>query len=131
MDREITFAVGPEVKPVDAMTRATGFARRTLPMLLKGVPAADAAGRDVLAVVTELVDITARHRYSTDVFGRIVFDGAHITVSVGEMRGTLPAPVNEPGLYLVRNVVDDLGQYRGDEGGYVTWASVPVQLNAQ
>ncbi|MCX4677692.1 hypothetical protein OG413_20685 [Streptomyces sp. NBC_01433] len=126
MDRTITFAVGPEVKPADAHVRATAFVRRTLPMLLEGTPTADVVGRDVLAVVTELVDITARDRHSTDVFGSVVFDGTHVTVSVGNMHSTLPTPEEEPGLYLVRGLAEDLGQYRGDGGGFATWASVPV-----
>ncbi|MFD7334853.1 hypothetical protein ACFV98_02470 [Streptomyces violascens] len=131
MDSDITFAIGPEAPPVEAVARAQAFARRTLPMLLKGESSADATSRDVLALVTELIDITARHRCSTDILGRIVFDGIHVIVSVGEMRGPLPAPEEEPGLYLVHRLVDDLGQYRGDEGGYTTWASVPIRSSAQ
>ncbi|NEA53505.1 hypothetical protein G3I60_04890 [Streptomyces sp. SID13666] len=131
MNREITFTLGPEVSPLDAMARTAAFVRRTLPMLLKGNPVADATSRDVLAVVTEITDITARHRCNADIIGRVVFDGAHITVSMGQMHRLLPAPEEEPGLYLVRRLVDDLGQYRGDEGGYTTWASVPVRSSTQ
>ncbi|MFI1012573.1 hypothetical protein [Streptomyces sp. NPDC020965] len=126
LGREITFCLGPDVTPVDAMARGVAFARRTLPMLLKGSPAEQAISEDAISVVRELVDITARRRHSTDILGRIVADGAHLTVSVGEAQGPLPRPDVEPGLYLVRRLVDDIGQYRGDEGGYVTWASVPV-----
>ncbi|MFJ9416637.1 hypothetical protein ACIRPT_20945 [Streptomyces sp. NPDC101227] len=127
VNRDIAFAVGPHVEAADTMTRAAAFVRRTLPMLLKGEANVDTISRDVLAVVTELVDITARHRCSIDILGRVVFDGAHVTVSVGEMCGPLPAPDEEPGLYLVRRLADDLGQYCGDAGGYVIWASVPVR----
>ncbi|AKN68686.1 hypothetical protein QR97_01670 [Streptomyces sp. PBH53] len=127
MGREITFSLGPDAAPAEAMERAAAFTRRTLPMLLKGAPAAQAASEDVISVVRELVDITARDRHSTDILGRIVYDGAHITVSVGEKQGVLPHPDVEPGLYLVRRLVDDIGQHRGDENGYVTWASVPVR----
>ncbi|MEN8652557.1 hypothetical protein ABCR94_18620 [Streptomyces sp. 21So2-11] len=73
MDRDITFTIGPETKPIDAMKRAAAFVRRTLPMLLKGEQSAGVLSQDVLAVVTELVDITARHRCGTDVLGRVVF----------------------------------------------------------
>ncbi|MFD3514821.1 hypothetical protein [Streptomyces sp. NPDC058657] len=126
MNRDITFTVGPEVKAADAMTRAVAFVRRTLPMVLKGAADSDAITRSVLEVVTELVDITARHRHSADILGRVAFDGAHATISVGEMRGALPAPEEEPGLYLVGRLVDDLGQHQEDGGGYITWAAVPV-----
>ncbi|MBT2399506.1 hypothetical protein [Streptomyces sp. ISL-100] len=126
MDRDITFTIGPEAKPVDAMARATAFARRTLPMLLKDAPGTAVAAGSAIKVLAELVDITARDRHSTDVLGRVAFDGAHITVSVGEMSSSLPSPDEEPGLYLVRGLTDDIGQYGGDEGGHVTWASVPL-----
>ncbi|MFH8465953.1 hypothetical protein [Streptomyces sp. NPDC017991] len=126
MDRDITFTIGPETKPVDAMARAAAFARITLPMLLKDAPGTAAAASNAIKVLAELVDITARGRHSTDVLGRVAFDGAHITVSVGEMGGALPSPEEEPGLYLVRALTDDVGQYCGDEGGHVTWASVPL-----
>ncbi|MFI6686683.1 hypothetical protein [Streptomyces sp. NPDC050485] len=130
MNSDITFAIGPSVAPADVVARATAFTRRMLPMLLDGEPTTETATREVLAVVTELVDITARRRCSTDVLGRIAFDGAHATVTVGQMRGPLPTPDEEPGLYLVHRLVDDLGQYRGDDGGYTTWASIPVRPSA-
>ncbi|RLU79933.1 hypothetical protein CTZ27_35880 [Streptomyces griseocarneus] len=131
MSREITFCLGPGTAPTDAMERSAAFAHRTLPMLLKDAPAAQAASDDVISVVRELVDITARDRHGADILGRIVFDGTHITVSVGEKQGPLPQPDDEPGLYLVRRLVDDIGQYRGDNSGYVTWASVPVHSNTK
>ncbi|MEU1355392.1 hypothetical protein ABZ410_16035 [Streptomyces cinnamoneus] len=131
MSREITFCLGPGPAPAAAMERAAAFTRKTLPMLLKGAPAAQAASDDVISVVRELVDITGRDQHGEDILGRIVFDGTHVTVSVGEKQGPLPQPNDEPGLYLVRRLVDDIGQYRGDSAGYVTWASVPVQLNVQ
>ncbi|WP_190128400.1 hypothetical protein [Streptomyces mashuensis] len=131
MSREITFCLGTSTAPASPMERAAAFARRTLPMLLKGAPAAQAASDDVISVVRELVDIASRDRHGPDILGRIVFDGTHITVSVGEKQGPLPQPDDEPGLYLVRRLTDDIGQYRGDNAGYVTWASVPVQPNVQ
>ncbi|WP_328333512.1 hypothetical protein [Streptomyces sp. NBC_00455] len=131
MDRDITFAIGPEAKPVDAMARATAFARRTLPMLLKDAPGTVAVASNAIKVLAELVDITARDRHGTDVLGRVAFDGAHITVSVGEMSSSLPSPDEEPGLYLVCGLADDIGQYRSDEGGYTTWVSVPVHSSGQ
>ncbi|MFF0481882.1 hypothetical protein [Streptomyces sp. NPDC004435] len=124
LGREAAFCVGPDVAPADAMERAVATARRALPLLLKGTPAALAASENVLSVVRELVDITARDRSSTDILGRITFDGAHVTVSVGEKRQPLPRPEVEPGLYLVNRIADEVGQYRGDENGYVVWAAV-------
>ncbi|MFB6529897.1 hypothetical protein [Streptomyces sp. NPDC056399] len=124
LGREAAFCMGPDVAPADAMERAVATVRRALPLLLKGAPAALAASEDVLSVVRELVDITARDRSSLDVVGRITFDGAHITISVGEKRYPLPSPEVEPGLYLVHRLADEVGQYRGDEGGHVVWAAV-------
>ncbi|MEU9699480.1 hypothetical protein [Streptomyces sp. NPDC047981] len=124
LGREAVFCVGPDIAPVDAMERAVATVRRTLPLLLRGAPAALAAREDVLSVVRELVDITARDRSSIDILGRITFDGMHVTVSVGEKRDPLPAPEVEPGLYLVHRLADEVGQYRGDEDGYVVWAAV-------
>ncbi|WP_143664396.1 hypothetical protein [Streptomyces sp. NRRL B-24572] len=126
LSREITVCLGPDKAPGVAMECAVTFARRTLPMLLEDSPAAQVVSEQVVAVVRELVDITARDRHGADLLGRIVFDGAHVTVSVGEKREPLPQPDEEPGLYLVRGLADDIGQYGGDEGGYVTWASIPV-----
>ncbi|GHG80808.1 hypothetical protein [Streptomyces griseocarneus] len=131
MSREITFCLGPSAAPATAMERAAAFVHRALPMLLKDALAAQAASDDVTSVVRELVDITSRDRHGEDILGRIVFDGTHITVSVGEKQGPLPQPDDEPGLYLVRRLVDDIGQYRGDNSGHVVWASVPVHPNAQ
>ncbi|MEK2473858.1 MULTISPECIES: hypothetical protein [Streptomyces] len=62
-DSNITFSVGPNAAPAKAMARTTAFARRTLPMLLWGAER-EGVKRDVLALPTELVDITARHRVS-------------------------------------------------------------------
>lgn len=124
LDREIAFCVGPDVAPADAMERAVATVRRALPLLLKGVPSALAVSEDVLAVTRELVDVTARDRSSVDILGRVTFDGMHITVSVGEKREPLPSPEVEPGLFIVHRLADEVGQYRGDENGYVVWAAV-------
>ncbi|MFI1201703.1 hypothetical protein ACH4VR_19990 [Streptomyces sp. NPDC020883] len=126
MDSNVAYSVGPNAAPAKAMARTTAFARRTLPMLLAGAEREDAVSRDVLAVLTELVDVTARHRASTDVTSWITFDGVDVTVSVGDMGRTLPSPQDEPGLYLVHRVADDVGQHEGFDGGYVTWAAIRV-----
>lgn len=127
----LEFRLGPERKPVEALRRSRRFAAMVLPALLGEMPDAAAVAESVLGVLAELVDVTARHRASVDLAGRIAYDGAHVLITVGEMDRPLPDPEGEPGLFLVRRLVDDLGQYRGDEAGYVTWASVPVQLNPQ
>ncbi|WP_435057589.1 hypothetical protein [Streptomyces sp. bgisy060] len=124
---EITLCLGPDKTPVAAMESAVAFVHRTLPTLLAGSPPALAVSEHITSVVRELVDIVARDCHAEDILGRVVFDGAHITISIGEKRGTLPEPDVEPGLYLVRRLVDDIGQYAGDEGGYVVWASIPIQ----
>jgi hypothetical protein len=45
-------------------------------------------------------------------------------LSVGEMICPLPAPEDEPGLYLVHGVAAEVGQNIGDHGGRVTWAAI-------
>ncbi|MFG2864709.1 hypothetical protein [Streptomyces sioyaensis] len=122
----LEFRLGPEHKPADALHRSRRFASMVLPALLGEIPAAAVVVESVLGVLTELVDVTARHRASVDLAGRISYDGAHVLLTVGEMGRPLPDPDAEPGLFLVHRLVDDIGQYRGDEAGYVTWASVPV-----
>lgn len=126
LDSNITFSVGPDAAPAQAMARGTAFARRTLPVLIGSASNTDAVRQDVLAVLTELVDITARYRASADVISRVAFDGVDVTVSVGEMGVALPPPEDEPGLYLVHRVADDVGQHEGFDGGYVTWAAIRV-----
>ncbi|UQA96722.1 hypothetical protein [Streptomyces halobius] len=125
----LEFRVGPEHGPAQAMRRSRRFAAMVLPALLGELPEAAAIAESVLAVLTELVDVTARHRASVDLAGRISYDGAHVLLTVGEMNRALPDPEVEPGLFIVHRSVDDIGQYRGDEGGHVTWASVPVRLS--
>lgn len=113
------------------MRRARGFVAKVLPALLAGAPHANVVEGTTLAVLTELVDVTARHRASIDLSGRISYDGDHVLITVGEMDQPLPDSEEEPGLFLVRRLTDEIGQYRGDEVGYVTWASVPVQSKVQ
>jgi hypothetical protein len=113
------------------MRRARGFVAKVLPALLAGVPNANAVEDATLAVLTELVDVTARHRASVDLSGRISCDGDHVLITVGEMDQPLPDSEEEPGLFLVRRLTDEIGQYRGDEAGYMAWASVPVRSKAQ
>ncbi|MFD7501548.1 hypothetical protein [Streptomyces sp. NPDC059850] len=129
VENSLEFRIGPECSPVEAMRRSDRFVSMVLPALLMAEPEAAALAEAVLAVLMELVDVTARHRASLDLAGRVSFDGAHALVTVGEMNRALPTPEEEPGLYLVRRLVDDIGQYRGDEAGYVTWLSVPVRPN--
>ncbi|MGP4046909.1 hypothetical protein [Streptomyces sp. 2A115] len=131
IDNSIEFRLGPEHAPVQSMRRARGFVARVLPALLAGAPDAEAVKEATLAVLAELVDVTARHRASVDLSGRISYDGDHILITVGDMGQPLPTPEEEPGLFLVHRLVDDIGQYRGDGDGYATWASIPVRLKAQ
>ncbi|MGW6304221.1 hypothetical protein ACWFRQ_07685 [Streptomyces niveus] len=109
------------------MRRSHRFAAMVLLALLAGLPEAVRVADSVLAVLTELVDVTARHRASTDLAGRISYDGDHVLLTVGEMNRSLPDPEEEPGLFLVHRLVGEMGQYRGDEAGYVTWVSVPIR----
>ncbi|OEJ21020.1 hypothetical protein [Streptomyces subrutilus] len=127
MDSAIDFTIGPEVTSVQAMAQATAMIRMTLPMFLSDVPEQAEVCRAVESVVTELVDVTARHKAGVDLVGRVAFDGTHVTVSVGDIKGALPAPEQEPGLYLVHRLADEVGQYAGDFGGRVTWAAVPAR----
>ncbi|CAL9326774.1 hypothetical protein [Streptomyces sp. SudanB91_2054] len=120
----LAFSIGPNVTPVEAMQQAGAMASMTLPRFLAGKPGAEETGADALAVLTELVDLTARHKASSALVGRVSYDGLHITVSVGDMDGALPPPETEPGLYLVHRVAAEVGQYAGDMGGRVTWAAV-------
>lgn len=108
------------------MEQAGAMVTMSLPRFLKGTPGAEETCAAVQAVVTELVDVTARHKAGTDLVGSVAFDGSHVTVSVGDMDCELPAPEEEPGLYLVHRVAAEVGQYAGDHGGRVTWAAVPA-----
>ncbi|MEU9783635.1 hypothetical protein AB0H92_22170 [Streptomyces phaeochromogenes] len=127
LENSIEFRLGPERTPVQSMRRARGFAAKVLPTLLAGAPNANVVEEMTLAVLTELVDVTARHCASIDLSGRISCDGDHVLITIGEMDQQLPDSEEEPGLFLVRRLTDEIGQYRGDEAGYVTWASVPVR----
>ncbi|MEU2585247.1 hypothetical protein ABZ612_20260 [Streptomyces avermitilis] len=129
VENSIEFRLGPDHTPVQSMRRARGFIAKVLPALLAGAPNAKFVEEAALAVLTELVDVTARHRASVDLSGRVSYDGDHVLITVGEMSRSLPAPEEEPGLFLVHRLSDDIGQYRGDEAGNVTWASVPVRPN--
>ncbi|MFD0498593.1 MULTISPECIES: hypothetical protein [Streptomyces violaceusniger group] len=130
-ENSLEFRTGPERQPTEAMRRSRRFAAMVLPALLGEMSEAAAVAESVLGVLTELVDVTARHRASVDLAGRISCDGVHVLLAVGEMDRPLPDPEVEPGLYLVHRLVDDIGQYRGDEAGYVTWASVPAPSKTQ
>ncbi|MFD9394974.1 hypothetical protein ACFWBB_30880 [Streptomyces sp. NPDC060000] len=125
-ENSITFAIGPETNATEALERAGALATLALPRILEGAPDAGRTCADVQAVLTELVDVTARHQAGDSLVARIAYDGAHVTVSVGDIDRALPAPEEEPGLYLVHGVASDVGQYVGDHGGRVTWASVPA-----
>lgn len=126
MDSCIDFAIGPEASPVEAMERAGAMTSLSLPRLLEETPGATDTLSAVQAVLTELVDVTARHKAGLDLVVRLAFDGAHVTVSVGDMDCPLPAAAEEPGLYLVYGVASEVGQHVGDNGGRVTWAAVPA-----
>jgi hypothetical protein len=125
VESSVDFVIGPEVSALKAMEQARALAALALPRMLGGVPGVAAISADVQAVLLELVDVTVRHTVGAGLFARIAYDGAHVTVSVGDMVGTLPAPEVEPGLYLVHRLASEVGQYAGDHGGRVTWAAVP------
>ncbi|WP_399554048.1 hypothetical protein [Streptomyces anulatus] len=124
VESSVDFTIGPGVTPVEAMERAGAMVELSLPRFLAGVPGAAETCSAVLSVLTELVDLTARYKAGLDLVGRVTWDGHHVIVSVGDMGRPLPAPEEEPGLYLVNRVADDVGQHAGDQGGRVTWASV-------
>ncbi|MEU1275620.1 hypothetical protein [Streptomyces sp. NPDC005799] len=130
LEKSIEFRLGPEHTPVQSLRRARSFAAKVLPALLAGAPNAKAVEEAALAVLTELVDVTARHRASVDLGGRVSYDGDHVLITVGEMGRPLPDPEEEPGLFLVHRLVDDIGQHRDDGEGYETWASIPVRSKA-
>jgi hypothetical protein len=123
-ERSLDFTLGPDVSPLEAMDRAGAMATLSLPRFLEGTPRATETCAATQAVLTELVDVTARHKAGPGLIVRLAFDGAHVTVSVGEMDCRLPAAEEEPGLYLVHRVASEVGQYTGDRGGRVTWAAV-------
>ncbi|MGW4087007.1 hypothetical protein ACWEGS_28645 [Streptomyces sp. NPDC004822] len=125
-ESSVDFAMGPTASPAEALERASAAVALALPRLLDGVPGAAQTCANVQAVATELIDITARHLAGQDMIGRLAYDGAHVTVSIGDMDRQLPGPEVEPGLYLVHRLVSDVGQYAGDHGGRVTWAAVPA-----
>jgi hypothetical protein len=127
VESRVDFVIGPEATPVEAMEQAGAVVTMSLPRFLEGMPGAEKTCADVQAVLTELVDVTARHKAGTDMVCAVAFDGAHVTVSVGDMGRTLPAPEEEPGLYLVRRVASEVGQYAGDLGGRVTWAAISAR----
>ncbi|MFF9901346.1 hypothetical protein [Streptomyces longispororuber] len=127
-ENAVDFAIGSAVSPAEAMDRAVAMTALALPRLLDKAHVPADACSSVEAVVTELVDVTARHQASADLVARLAYDGAHFTVSVGDMARALPAPEEEPGLYLVHRVAAEVGQYAGDHGGRVTWAAVPARL---
>ncbi|MFK0159090.1 hypothetical protein ACIQVK_44350 [Streptomyces sp. NPDC090493] len=125
-ENSVDFVIGPDVTPPDAMERANAAAALALPRLLEGAPHINRTSDEVQAVLQELVDVTARHSTGAGLVARIAYDGGHVTVSVGDMDGALPAPEVEPGLYLVHRTASVVGQYAGDHGGRVTWAAVPA-----
>ncbi|MFJ4988706.1 hypothetical protein ACIP9H_33515 [Streptomyces sp. NPDC088732] len=125
-ESSISLTIGPEWTPVQAMEQAVAMVAMSLPTFLDELPDRDDVCADVQAVLRELVDVTARHKASVDLVAEVVFDGAHVTVSVRDMDCDLPAPEEEPGLYLVHRLAEDVGQYPGDNGGRITWAAVPV-----
>lgn len=127
VDSSIDFTIGPAATPDQAMKQATAMVRMTLPMFLVDVADVTVVCHAVESVVTELVDVTARHKAGVDLVGKVSFDGSHVTVSVGDMTGPLPTPEQEPGLYAVHRLADEVGQYAGDLGGRVTWAALAVQ----
>lgn len=120
----LDFVINREVSPAEAVEQSTLVAEMALPAFFEGRGNAAPLTANVVAVLTELVDVTARHKPDIDLVCRVSFDGQHVTVSVGDMGRTLPPPEEEPGLYLVHRIADQVGQYDGFHGGRVTWAAV-------
>ncbi|MFE6639507.1 hypothetical protein ACFVFT_38665 [Streptomyces tendae] len=123
----VHFTLGPEVTPIQAMEKATAAVAFILPSVLEGVRDVSRVCSEVQAVLTELVDVTARNRAGSHVVGNVEYDGQHVTVAVGDMGRPLPAPEEEPGLYVVHRLAAEFGQYAGDHGGRVSWAAVSTQ----
>ncbi|MFJ7054659.1 hypothetical protein ACIQU7_23410 [Streptomyces albidoflavus] len=117
----LSLVIGPELTPVKAIEQAAA----TLDMLLAEMLTADAF-QAVRAVAVELVDLAARYAGSEDLTLAVDIDAAYATVTAGEMRCPLPAPDEEPGLYLVQRTATAVMQHRGAGGGFVTWAAVPI-----
>lgn len=123
----LDFSIGPDSGPAQAMNQVTETIGSMLPTIIDDRPDVEEICRRVQGVAAELVDVTARHRASVDLIGRVTYDGRHVTVSVGEIDRPLPSPAEEPGLYLVHRVAEEVGQHAGDFGGRVTWAAIPVR----
>ncbi|MFK0279448.1 hypothetical protein ACIQVL_03105 [Streptomyces sp. NPDC090499] len=128
-ETSIEFRLGPEHTPAESMRRARSFVAKVLPALLADASHATAVAEAVLSVLAELVDVTARYRGAVDLSGRVSCFGDHVLITVGEMRRPLPPAEEEPGLFLVRRLADEIGQHLGDKGGYAIWASVPVRAD--
>lgn len=126
VENSVEFRIGPGCTPAQSVRRACAFVEKVLPALLVATPNDRPLAEAVLSVLTELVDITARHRADIDLGGRVSCDRDHVLITVGEMDRPLPGPHAEPGLFLVHRLVDDIGQYCGEGNGYATWASIPV-----
>ncbi|CAM5234638.1 hypothetical protein [Streptomyces griseomycini] len=123
----VHFTIGPEASPTEAVDSISASAALVLPRLLHGAPEAAEKHAMVQDVLTELVDITARHKASLDLVVHITYDGEHILVSAGDMDRPLPAPEEEPGLYLVNRIATEISQHAGDNGGRITWAAIDVR----
>lgn len=126
VENSVDFVIDAGVSPVQAMEQARALAALALPRMLEGSRDVAGISADVQAVLGELVDVTARYTIGSGLVARIAYDGSHVMLTVGEMVCALPAPEEEPGLYLVHGRAAEVGQYAGDHGGRVTWASVPA-----
>ncbi|MFJ4836260.1 hypothetical protein ACIP79_41185 [Streptomyces sp. NPDC088747] len=102
------------------------MAHSALPGLLRRREYAAQVGSDVQAVLAELIDVTARRRVGAVLEAALSCDGAHIRLTVGHMNRLLPGPSSKPGLYVVHDLADHVGQYLDAAGGRVTWAAVPA-----
>ncbi len=92
VESSVEFCLGPGRTAAQSMRRARGFVAKVLPALLAGAPGAQGVEETALAVLTELVDVAARHRASVDLSGRVSCDRDHVLITVGEMGRPLPAP---------------------------------------
>ena len=81
----------------------------------------------VQTVVRHLVDVASRGVAGEHIVCELWHDDRHVCVSVEELAGPAPTPADEPALLEVDRLTEDRGQYAGDRGGTVMWASVRIR----
>jgi hypothetical protein len=115
-----------QAKP-DAAPRCAAFARNVLRAFTTGLQNADEAVSSALAAAYELADTAARRAWGEAFNADLTYDGQHVMISVGDIH-PIDNCENEPGLFLVKRVADDVGEHSGEYGGSIIWASIPVDV---